>query len=29
MLEHFDVPAYKRGLAHIKTVARGAGVAIG
>jgi len=29
MLEHFDVPAYKRGLAHIKMVASGAGVAVG
>ncbi|MBX4862905.1 sugar phosphate isomerase/epimerase [Rhizobium sophorae] len=26
MLEHFDVPGYRRGLAHIKTVARAAGV---
>jgi sugar phosphate isomerase/epimerase len=28
MLEHFDVAGYKRGLAHIKMVARGAGVAM-
>lgn len=28
MLEHFDVPGYRRGLAHIKAVARGAGVAV-
>lgn len=28
MLEHFDVPGYKRGLAHVKTVARAAGVVI-
>lgn len=27
MLEHFDVPGYKRGLAHIKAVARVAGLA--
>lgn len=27
MLEHFDVPGYKRGLAHIKKVARSVGVA--
>lgn len=26
MLEHFDVPAYRRGLAHIRQVARAAGV---
>jgi sugar phosphate isomerase/epimerase len=29
MLEHFDVAGYRRGLAHIKTVARGAGLAVG
>jgi sugar phosphate isomerase/epimerase len=27
MLEHFDVPGYRRGLAHIKTVATDVGVA--
>lgn len=27
MLEHFDVPGYKRGLAHIKKMARSVGVA--
>lgn len=27
MLEHFDVPAYRRGLAHIKAVASGLGIA--
>ena len=26
MLEHFDVPGYRRGLAHIKSVARSVGV---
>lgn len=26
MLEHFDVPGYRRGLAHIKAVAHSAGV---
>ena len=29
MLEHFDVADYRRGLAHIKAVARGAGLAVG
>ena len=29
MLEHFDVAGYRRGLAHIKAVARGAGLAVG
>ncbi|MVS97450.1 sugar phosphate isomerase/epimerase family protein [Devosia marina] len=27
MLEHFDVPAYRRGLAHIKSVAQAEGIA--
>jgi sugar phosphate isomerase/epimerase len=27
MMEHFDVPAYKRGLAHIRSVVQSAGVA--
>jgi sugar phosphate isomerase/epimerase len=27
MLEHFDVPGYRRGLAHIKAVVQSAGVA--
>ena len=28
MLEHFDVPAYKRGLAHIKATANGLGLTV-
>ncbi|WP_108395932.1 sugar phosphate isomerase/epimerase family protein [Devosia submarina] len=27
MMEHFDVPAYKRGLAHIRSVVQSAGIA--
>ncbi|MDK4731505.1 hypothetical protein [Rhizobium sp. CNPSo 3490] len=29
MLEHFDVDGYRRGLAHIKAVARDAGLFVG